>query len=133
MSDMSDYMEQSSYDFWFRPGVAAPTRPTGHEVSLWSVVIDEEEAVGTELTAITAPGYARASATFGAPDDGVGTNTNLVQWPLATADWIPATHYGIHDHLGNPLQRLKALPSPITVVNGTRASAQPGDLQIAFD
>jgi hypothetical protein len=132
MSDMSNYMETASYDFWFRPGASAPTRPTSHTVSLWSAVVDGEAGTGTELTNGTSPGYARAAVTFGSSTNGAGSNSAQVLWAIASGDWIQATHYGIHDHLGNLLQTLKALPSPITVTTGNRAVSEVGDLQLAM-
>ena len=134
MSDMSDYLEGASYDFWFRPGVAAPTRPTAHEVSLWSDVTDEDSGTGTELTDATAPGYTRPSVVFGAHTDGVGSNSAQVLRPFNSggADWPTVTHYGIHDHLGNLLQSLKQLPAPLAIPPGQRATAEIGDLVISF-
>jgi hypothetical protein len=133
MSDMSDYLEVANYNYWFRPGEAAPTRPTGHTVSLWSAVTNDEQGVGTELTGVTAPSYVRTAVTFGPTDGGAGANSAKVEWPIAAGDWPTATHYGIHDHLGNLLQRLKPLASPVTVTAGNRAVAEIGDLQIAFN
>lgn len=130
MSDMSNYMETSTYDFWFRPGVSAPTRPTSHTVSLWSAVTDAEAGTGTELSNGTSPGYARVAATFGASTNGAGANDAQILWAIASGNWVTATHYGIHDHLGNLLQALKALPAPITVTTGNRAVAEIGDIQL---
>lgn len=132
MSDMSNYLENASYDFWFRPGASAPTRPTSHTVSLWSAVTDAEAGTGTELSSGTSTGYARTAATFGAPTNGQGSNSAQVLFPIAGNNWVTATHYGIHDHLGNLLQALKALPAPISVTTGNRAVAEVGDIQLAF-
>lgn len=135
MTDMSNYLETASYDFWFRPGAAAPTRPTSHTVSLWSAVTDQEAGTGTELTNITAPGYARAAVVFGASVNGIGSNTALVAFPTNSsgASWPAATFYGVHDHLGNLLQRLVALPAPIIVPAGQHATIQIGGLILTFD
>lgn len=132
MSDMSNYLETASYDFWFRPGAGAPTRPTSHSVSLWSAVTDAEAGTGTELTNGTSPAYARTAVTFGASVNGAGSNNIQVLFPIAGGNWVTATHYGIHDHLGNLLQSLKPLPASISVTTGNRAVAEIGDLQLTF-
>jgi hypothetical protein len=136
MADMSDYMETGNYDFWFRPAATAPTRPTSHVVSLWSAVTSADAGTGTELTGGTAPGYVRTggSALFGPSVDGVGGNVVQILFPINSggSNWPAITHYGIHDHLGNLLQRLVPLQSPLIVPPGQRAVMEVGDIQLTF-
>lgn len=133
MSDMSDYLENASYDFWFRPNAAAPVRPTLHRISLWSAITNAEAGVGTELDgATTAPGYARFTVSFAPPLGGSGSNDVPAITPIATSNWPAATHYGVHDHLGNLLQSLKPLSQPVAVLAGNAGRWEPGDLQLTF-
>lgn len=135
MADMSNYLETAISDFFFRPGAAAPTRPTSHEVSLWSVVTDAETGAGTELTSITAPGYTRMPMAFGTFVDGFGFNSARILFGVNTggSDWPTIIAYGIHDQLGNLLQRLVPLNAPIVVPPGQRATMEIGDAAITLD
>jgi hypothetical protein len=131
MPDLSNYMKQSVADFFFRPGVAAPARPTSLKMSLWSAVTDADAGTGTELVG---NGYLRSLCTFGTvslPSGLLSTNFVCV-FPTATANWVQATHYGIHDHLGNLLQSLVALTTPTTVLAGNHAEASAGALTITL-
>lgn len=135
MSDLSNYLEEAIYNYFFRPGVGAPTRPTSLSISLWSDVTDSEAGTGTELSDPSSAGYARPAVTMGAFASGSGANDAVVLWPFNSGggNWVTATHYGIHDHLGNLLQALKLLPAPITIPPGQRATAEIGDLVLNLD
>lgn len=134
MPEMSNYLKAAIITYFFRPSVAAPTRPTGTVVSLWSAITDSDAGTGTELINGTSPGYLRATASWGAASipSGLSTNNLTVVWPTATTNWIAATHYGVHDHLGNLLQSLLALTLPISVLAGNHAEAAPGALTLTL-
>lgn len=134
MAEASNYMKQAIADYFFRPGVAAPLRPTSHVMSLWSAITDSDAGTGTELTVGTAPGYARSTVSFGnvtIPGGLISTNFTVV-FPTATADWPAATHYGFHDQAGNLLQSLTALTTPQTVLSGSHAEGTAGVLTVTI-
>lgn len=56
-------------------------------------------------TQVSGGSYARTAVTFGAPTNGVSTNSADVTFPTATASWGTVTHIGIYDAatLGNLL------------------------------
>lgn len=134
MAEMSNYLKQAVTDQFFRPAVAAPTRPTSHKISLWSAVTDSDAGTGTELTAGSAPGYVRTTVTWGnvtIPGGVLQTNLTIV-FATATSNWPAATHYGIHDHVGNLLQSLTALTTPQTVLSGNHAEVAAGSFTLTL-
>jgi hypothetical protein len=48
-------------------------------------------------TEVTGGSYARTAVTFGAPSNGVSTNTADVTFPTATANWGQVQSIGIYD------------------------------------
>lgn len=128
---MSNYLKQACADYFLRPGASAPVRPISHVMSLWSAITDSDAGTGTELIGNA---YARSAVTWGTislPSGVLATNF-MVVFPTATLDWLAATHYGVHDHLGNLLQSLTALSSPITVLSGSHAEATAGALTVTL-
>jgi hypothetical protein len=122
MSDLSNVMEQRLYDWLFRPGTAAPTRPTASFVGLFTAVTNAEAGTGTE---VTGGSYARVDVTgaLGAPTDGAGSNTAAVTFAAPTANWGTVTHFGLFDAstAGNPVTALKALTASRVINNGDAA------------
>ena len=130
MSDFSNYLENAIIDFFFRanPG-AAVSSPATVYVSLWTAITDAEAGTGTE---VSGGSYARIAVTFGAPSNGVSTNSGAVNFAQATADWGTVTHFGIHTAAtgGNLLTALKALSVSKVVNSGDTASFAAGQLSI---
>ena len=122
MSDLSNVMEQRLYDWLFRPGTAAPTRPTAIWIGLFTAVTNAEAGTGTE---VTGGSYARVDVTsaFGASTDGAGSNTAAVTFAAPTANWGTVTHFGIFDAstAGNPVTALRALTASRVINNGDAA------------
>jgi hypothetical protein len=122
MSDLSNVMEQRLYDWLFRPGTAAPTRPTAIFVGLFTAVTNAEAGTGTE---VTGGSYARVDVTgaLSAPTDGAGSNTAAVTFAAPTANWGTVTHFGLFDAstAGNPVTALKALTASRVINNGDAA------------
>lgn len=130
MAQMSDYLENALINHVLRntpfatPGIV--------HVALFSS--DPTDAgSGTELSSGTSPGYARTVATFGAPVNGVASNSAEVLFPAATGDWVTVTHMAIFDEAsgGNMLMH-KALPSSVTVLNTNNFRIPIGDLEVTF-
>ena len=91
MAEFSNYLEDALINAVLRN--TAYTSPTTVYVSLY--VSDPTDAdSGTE---VSGGSYARTAVTFGAPSNGVSTNSADVTFPTATAGWGTVTHIGIHD------------------------------------
>ena len=93
MAEFSNYLENALINAVLRN--TTYTSPATVYVSLY--VSDPTDAdSGTEVST-SGTGYARTAVTFGAPSNGVSTNSADVTFPTATASWGTVTHIGIHD------------------------------------
>jgi hypothetical protein len=91
MAEMSNYLENALINATLR--ATAYTAPTTVYVGLYTS--DPTDAnTGTE---VTGGSYTRTAVTFGAPSDGVTTNSAAVEFPQATADWGVVGWIGILD------------------------------------
>ena len=91
MAEFSNYLENALINAVLRN--TAYTSPTTVYVSLYTS--DPTDAdTGTE---VSGGSYARTAVTFGAPSNGVTTNSADVTFPTCTASWGTVTHIGIHD------------------------------------
>ena len=91
MAEFSNYLENALINAVLRN--TTYTSPTTVYVSLYTS--DPTDAdTGTE---VSGGSYARTAVTFGAPSNGVSTNSADVTFPTATASWGTVTHIGIHD------------------------------------
>ena len=112
MAEFSNFLENALINATLR--ATTYTSPATVYVSLY--VSDPTDAdSGTE---VSGGSYARTAVTFGAPSNGVSTNSADVTFPTATASWGTVTHIGIHDALttGNllfhtPLDTSKTIDS----------------------
>lgn len=122
MSDLSNTFETRLYDWLFRPGQAAPTRPTGIWLALFTAVTNAEAGTGTE---VSGGSYARVDVTsaFGASTDGAGSNTGAITFAAPTANWGTVTHFALFDASsgGNAVTALKALSASRVINNGDAA------------
>ena len=88
---MSNYLENALINVTLR--ATAYTAPTTVYVGLYTS--DPTDAnTGTE---VSGGSYVRVAATFGAPSNGVTTNSAAVEFPQATADWGVVGWIGILD------------------------------------
>jgi len=93
MAEMSNYLENALINATLRN--TSYTSPTTVYVALYTS--DPTDAdTGTE---ISGGSYARQSVTFGAPSNGVSTNSSSVKFPTATGNWGTITHIGLRDAL----------------------------------
>ena len=112
MAEMSNYLENALLNATLN--ATTYTAPATVYVSLWTS--DPTDAgSGTEVST-SGTGYARTAVTFGAPSNGVTTNSADVTFPTATASWGTVGWIGINDALtsGNllyhsPLDTAKAI------------------------
>lgn len=77
----------------------AYTSPTGVTVALYTVA----PGPGGGGSEVTGGGYARATATFGGPTNGVLTNNAPITFPQATAAWGTIVAFALFDNSGNML------------------------------
>lgn len=75
-------------------GAGAYTPPATVYLSLYNSNPGSDDS-GVEVNP-SGSAYARQAITFSAADDGVVTNSAVITFPTATANWGNLTHYGIH-------------------------------------
>lgn len=123
MAAISNFLENAIIDHWLRNSAAAS--PATVYIALF--VDDPTDAdTGTE---VAGGSYARTSATFDAPSDGVTQNSAAITFPSATADWGVVTHLGIYDaSVGGNLLFHGMLSIGQNVLNGQTFSLSAGAL-----
>jgi hypothetical protein len=88
---MSNYLENAVINAVLRN--TSYTSPTTVYVALYTS--DPTDAnTGTE---VSGGSYARTAVTFGAPSNGVTTNSASVTFPTATASWGTVSYIGLRD------------------------------------
>ena len=91
MAEMSNYLENALINATLR--ATTFTSPATVYVGLYTT--DPTDAgTGTE---VSGGSYARQSVTFGAPSNGVSTNSAAVEFPQCTSTWGTVSHIGILD------------------------------------
>ena len=91
MAEFSNFLENALINAVLRN--TTYTSPATVYVSLYTSDPTDADS-GTE---VSGGSYARTAVTFGAPSNGVTTNSADVTFPTATASWSTVTHIGIHD------------------------------------
>ena len=127
MAEMSNYLETALINVSLRN--TAYTTPTTFYLGLYTS--DPTDAdVGTE---VTGNAYVRQAITFGAPSNGVSTNSAAIEFPQATGSWGTVAYIGIRDAstAGNllfhtPLDASKA------IATGDVFRVAIGSLSVAF-
>ena len=90
MAAASNYTENLSLT-WLLTAQTV-TRPAAWYVALYTTATDDATA-GVE---VTGGSYVRQAVTFSVTND-TATNTALIQFPTATANWGTVTHIAIYD------------------------------------
>jgi len=91
MAEMSNFLEDALINATLRN--TSYTSPATVYVGLFTS--DPTDAgSGTE---VSGGSYARTAVTFGAPSNGVSTNSAAAEFPQATASWGTVGWIGIHD------------------------------------
>jgi hypothetical protein len=110
MAEISNYLENALVNATLRN--TSYTSPTTVYLALYTSDPTDADS-GTECSGTA---YARQSITFGAPSNGVTTNSAAIEFPQAGNSWGTITHIGIRDALttGNllyhtPLDTSKAI------------------------
>jgi hypothetical protein len=91
MSEMSNYLENGLLNAVLRN--TSYSSPTTVYVGLYTSNPDE----GNTGTEVSGGSYARKDVTFGAPSNGVCTNSAAVEFAQATASWGTVSHVGLLD------------------------------------
>lgn len=127
MAEMSNYLEDALINATLRN--TSYTSPATVYVGLFTS--DPTDAgSGTE---VSGGSYARTAVTFGAPSNGVSTNSAAVEFPQATGNWGTVGWIGIHDAAtsGNLLYHT-ALDTSKTIDNGDIFKIAIGSLSVTL-
>jgi hypothetical protein len=127
MAEMSNYLEQALINATLRN--TSYTSPTTVYIGLYTS--DPTDAdTGTE---VTGGSYARQSVTFGAPSNGVSTNSAAIEFPQATGTWGTVGWIGIEDALsGGNLLYHTALDASKTIESGDIFKIAIGSLSVTL-
>jgi hypothetical protein len=93
MAEMSNYLENALVNATLRN--TSYTSPSTVYLALYTSDPTDADS-GSE---VSGGSYARQSITFGAPSNGVTTNSAAIEFPQATGSWGTITHVGIRDAL----------------------------------
>lgn len=127
----SNYLEEAVLNHVLRNTTL--TSPTDIYVALFTASPTDAGTLSAELAG---DGYARQTATFGAPTQFEGSgrvaNTAEILFPEATAAWPEATHFAVIDAstAGNVLYH-EALTAPRTAGIGDQIRFQIGALTVS--
>jgi hypothetical protein len=127
MAEMSNYLENALINATLRN--TSYTSPSVVYLGLYTS--DPTDAdTGTE---VTGGSYARQAITFGAPSNGVTSNTAAIEFPQATANWGTVGWIGIKDALtsGNLLYH-SPLDASKTIQNGDIFKVAIGSLSVTL-
>lgn len=127
MAEMSNYLENALINATLRN--TSYTSPTTVYVALYTS--DPTDAdTGTE---VSGGSYARVAVTFGAPSNGVSTNSANVEFAAATGSWGTITHIGLRDALttGNLLYHTP-LDTSKTISSGDIFRITTGNLSVTL-
>ncbi len=127
MAEMSNYLENALINATLRN--TSYTSPTTVYVSLYTS--DPSDAdTGTE---VSGGSYARTAVTFGAPSNGVSTNSAAVEFPQATGSWGTVGWIGIEDaSTGGNLLYHTALDASKTIDSGDIFKIATGSLSVTL-
>jgi len=127
MAEMSNYLENALINVTLR--ATTYTAPTTVYVALYTS--DPTDAdTGTEVSGTN---YARQSVTFGAPSNGVTTNSAAVEFPQAGSSWGTVSYIGLRDAstAGNLLYHT-ALDTAKTIATGDVFRIATGSLSVTL-
>lgn len=127
MAEMSNYLEDALINATLR--ATTFTSPATVYVGLYTA--DPTDAgSGTE---VSGGSYARQSVTFGAPSNGVSTNSAAVEFPQCTSTWGTVSHIGILDaSTSGNLYYHTALDSSKTIETGDVFKIAIGNLSVTL-
>jgi hypothetical protein len=127
MAEMSTYLEDALINATLRN--TSYTSPSVVYLGLYTS--DPTDAdTGTE---VSGGSYARQAITFGAPSNGVTTNTAAIEFPQATGTWGTIGWIGIEDALtGGNLLYHSPLDASKTIASGDIFKIAIGSLSVTL-
>ncbi len=127
MAEMSNYLENALINATLRN--TSYTSPSVVYIGLYTS--DPTDAdTGTE---VSGGSYARQAVTFGAPSDGVSTNSAAIEFPQATGTWGTVGWIGIEDaSTGGNLLYHTALDASKTIATGDIFKIAIGSLSVTL-
>ena len=129
MAEMSNFLEDALINATLRN--TTYTSVATVYVSLWTSN-PGDDASGTEVSTV-GTSYARTAVTFGAPSNGVSTNSADVTFPTATASWGTVGWIGINDAItGGNLLYHTALDTSKTIDTGDIFKISTGNLSVTL-
>ncbi len=128
MAEMSNYLENALINATLRN--TSFTSPATVYVGLYTT----DPGEGNTGTEVSGGSYARIAATFGAPSNGVSTNSSAVTFPTATGTWGTISHIGILDALtGGNLLYYTPLDSSKSIASGDVFTIASGNLSVTLE
>ena len=127
MAEMSNYLEDALINATLRN--TSYTSPATIYVALYTT--DPTDAdTGTE---VAGNGYVRQSVAFGAPSNGVTSNSAAVEFPQATGSWGTVAYIGLRDaSSGGNLLYHTALDTSKTISTGDVLRLAIGSLTVTL-
>ena len=127
MAEFSNFLENALINATLR--ATTYTSPATVYVSLYLTDPTDADS-GTE---VSGGSYARTAVTFGAPSNGVTTNSADVTFPTSTGSWGVVAYIGIHDAStsGNLLFHT-ALDTSKTIDSGDIFKISTGNLSVTL-
>jgi hypothetical protein len=127
MAEMSNYLENALINATLRN--TSYTSPTTVYVGLYT----SDPTDGNSGSEISGGSYARTEVTFGAPSNGVSTNSAAVEFPQATGSWGTVAYIGLLDAStsGNLLYHT-ALDASKTIASGDVFRIATGSLSVTL-
>lgn len=127
MAEMSNYLENALINAVLRN--TSYTSPATVYLALYTSDPTDADA-GTE---VSGNAYARQAITFGAPSNGVSTNTAAIEFPQATGSWGTVAYVGIRDaDTGGNLLFHTALDASKTIATGDVFRVAIGSLSVTL-
>jgi hypothetical protein len=128
MAEMSNYLENALINATLRN--TSYTSPAAVYVGLYT----DDPGEGNTGTEVSGGSYARTAVTFGAPSNGVSTNSASVTFPTATGTWGTVTHVGILDaSTSGNLLYYTALDASKSIASGDVFTISTGNLSVTLE
>lgn len=128
MAEMSNYLENALINATLRN--TSYTSPATVYVGLYTT----DPGEGNTGTEVSGGSYARTAVTFGAPSNGVSTNSASVTFPTATGTWGTVTHIGILDaSTSGNLLYFTPLDASKAIASGDVFTISTGNLSVTLE
>ncbi len=128
MAEMSNHLENAIINATLRN--TSYTSPAAVYVGLYT----SDPGEGNTGTEVSGGSYARTAVTFGAPSNGVSTNSASVTFPTATGTWGTVTHVGILDaSTSGNLLYYTALDASKSIASGDVFTISTGNLSVTLE